>query len=607
MSIITIIDSGISKTYVDKYLKESVLNKYSYNCQSMRIEVDDCAEDELGHGTMICSAIHMVNKNVTFNIIKAFGEECWVDEDILISILNDIYFMDLETDIIHISFGIQVSERLEELEAIISKLREKGIIIVSAFSNNQVLSYPAACDSVIGVAFDTSIISINEWIYVENSPINIFATGQVKNFISCGGKSVKSAGSSFAAAFISGQISKQLDLHGNGFDVNVFLKENAKRVYIAPPILNHDCFDIRKIVIFPFNKENHSIVRNSNMLQVEVCGILDTKYSPYIGKNAFELLSISDYSDKEEDEDPDVCIVQDIMRFNWNIDFDTFVLGHIGSLESVFTFSLYEYVIEKCIENEKNLYSYDNIHESGISKMNHAGLMVYCPNVQFKNINQNHCGMLYEIGKPVVGVFGTSSKQGKWSLQLKLREIIEERGYKTGHLGTEPNALLFKNTAMSAIGFNSSIDLSQAEAISLFNYQLHKVESNSDIIFFGTQSNLIPNSFGGLPTIPIYTYELICGCEPQASVLCINEWDDIDYIKRCISYLESFYGNKVIALAYFFKDYHESWDSTGVSISELKYDYNRILSIKNAIGLPVYNMGTRDELELLCDDLINYF
>lgn len=607
MSIITIIDTGISKEYSNKYLNNRILNKYSYNNQSAKLEIDDNIDDEFGHGTMICSAINMINKNATFNIIKAFGKECWIDENMLISILNDIYTLQIKTDIIHISFGIQVVEKLDQLESILCKLNKRGIVIVSAFANNQILSYPAACNSVIGVAFDVSIISINEWIYVENSPINIFATGQMKNFINNEGKSVKSAGSSFAAAFISGHISKQLDLKPDISNIDMFLKKNAIRVYTAPVIKNQECFDMHKIVIFPFNKENHSIVRNKEMLKVDLCAVLETKYSPYIGKNAFELLSISDYDDIVEDEDRDICIVQDIMQFNWKNDYDTFVLGHISNLNSIFPFSLYDYIVDKCIEYRKNLYSYDSIPDHAISKMKNSGLEVYCPKVQFENIEKNHCGMLFEIGKPVVGVFGTSSKQGKWSLQLKLREIMENRGYRTGHLGTEPNALLFKNTVMSAIGFNSSIYLSHAEAISLFNYQMHTIENDSDIIFFGTQSNLIPDSFGGLPTIPIYTYEMICACEPQASILCINEWDSMEYIKKCISYLESFFQNKVIALAYFFKDYHETWDSTGATIRELKYDYDRIMSVKKEIGLPIYNMSMKNEVELLCDDLINYF
>lgn len=607
MSIITIIDTGISEEYANSHLKDRILNKYVFNEHSMKLEIDGGSEDELGHGTMICSAINMINKNARFNFIKAFGEDSWVDENMLIAILNDIYTLRIKTDIIHISFGIQVIERIDELESILDKLNKLGVIIVAAYANNQVLSYPAVCSSVIGVAFDTSIVSVNHWIYVENSPINIFACGQMKNFINNVGKSVKSAGSSFAAAFVSGHISKHMDTQGNIIDVDSFLKQNSIRVYDAPIITSNECFEMKQIVIFPFNKENHSIVRNSIMLRAGLRSILDTKYSPYIGKNAFELLSISDYEYADEDEEPKICLVEDLMQFDWKTEFDTFVLGHIGHLESVYPFSIYDYIINKCIENRKNLYSYDNISSDALSRMLNSDLSVYCPKEQYSNVEKNHCGMLYEIGKPVVGIFGTSSKQGKWSLQLKLREIMESRGYKTGHLGTEPNALLFENTVMSATGYNSEFNLSHAEAISLFNYQLHKIENYSDIIFFGTQSNVIPNAFGGLPTVPIYTYEMICGCEPQASILCINEWDDIQYIKRCISYLESFFENKVIALAYFFKDYHEIWDSTGLAIRELKYDYNLISSIKNEIGLPIFNMSIKDEMELLCDEIINYF
>jgi len=136
MSIITIIDTGISKEYSNKYLNNRILNKYSYNNQSAKLEIDDNIDDEFGHGTMICSAINMINKNATFNIIKAFGKECWIDENMLISILNNIYTLQIKTDIIHISFGIQVVEKLDQLESILCKLNKRGIVIVSAFAVN---------------------------------------------------------------------------------------------------------------------------------------------------------------------------------------------------------------------------------------------------------------------------------------------------------------------------------------------------------------------------------------------------------------------------------------------------------------------------------------
>lgn len=606
MSIITIIDSGISDNYINSHLKDRLINKYVFDMCEMKLKLSCCAEDEIGHGTMICSAINEVNKKTRFNIIKAFSEESWVDEDILVAILNELLTLQIETDIIHISFGLNITEKIDELEAVLNKIKESGAIIVAAYANNQVLSYPALCDSVIGVAFDVNIASINQWVYVKNSPVNIFACGQMKNFVNNTGRNVKSAGSSFAAAFISGHISKHMD-NSSDIDVDAFLSNNSIGIYDAPRITITECFKMNKIVVFPFNKENHSIVRNNKMLQVELQSILDVKYSPYIGKNAFGLLSISDYESLEEDANPEVCLVEDIMKFDWSTDFDTFVLGHVNHLKAVYPFSIVEYIVNKCIENRKNLYSYDRISSCEQSKMIESGLCVYYPKEQYTSVDANQCGMLYEVGKPVVGVFGTSSKQGKWSLQLKLREIMESRGYKTGHLGTEPNALLFKNTAMSAIGYNSNFAIPHAEAISLFNYQMHTIEVDSDILFFGTQSNVIPNAFGGLATVPLYTYEMIAACEPQASILCINEWDDVQYIKKCISYLESFFENKVIALAYFFKDYHETWDSSGLKVRVLNNDYNLISTIKMEIGLPIFDMNIKDEMELLCDEIINHF
>ncbi len=610
MKTITIIDTGISKIYADKYLKDRLNNLITYKVVDGELLKYQGADDVIGHGTLVCSAINTINKDVSFNIIKAFGEDFWADEKALIMILKEIECLEFKTDILHISGGIQVCEYMEELEEVLWKIRRKGTIIVSAFSNNQVLSYPAACGAVIGVMFDTNIVSTKEWIYVNNSPVNIYATGNPKNLVDMNGSLVKTAGASFAAAFITGHISKMLQTV-DASKIDEQLKDNAIRCYNAPEIIDElTDLEFKKIVVFPFNKENHSLVRNYKMLLPQIVDILDVKYSPYIGLDAFQLLSISDYDldDRdEEDENENKFIIKDIMKFDWNTDFDTFVLGHVGQLNSTLTFSIYEYVYNNCIKHHKNLYSYDPIPIEVKSAFSEKGLSAFCPKVTDNNIGLNHCGMLYEISKPVVGVFGTSSKQGKWSLQLKIREILEERGYKTGHLGTEPHSLLFNNTQMCALGFNSEVKLNQMSAISVFNHLMHSLQKTSDILFFGTQSNVIPYSFGGLATIPIYTYELICACEPQASILCVNEWDEIDYIKRCIKYLESFCGNKVIALAYFLKDYYEKWDNSGLSINELKYDYSKIEKIKEETQLSIYNMGDKSEVEMLCDDIINYF
>ena len=605
MTTITILDTGISKLY-EQTLGNRIISKTTcYINDDKHFIIEDGADDEIGHGTLVCSAINMINKNIQYNFIKMCGENYWADENTLINTLKYIAEKNVKSDIIHISCGIQTCERLEELEAVLQDLKKRGIYIVSAFSNDRIVSYPAACSMVLGVAFDTSIVSPNNWIYVNYSIVNIFATGNLHTLTNRFGKKENVAGSSFAAAFITGHIAKMLDIYGKN-EIDERLKESAIRVYDAPSFVEQPKpFDIQKIAVFPFNKENHALIRNYDMLKVEVDAVLENKFSPYIGKDAFELLSILDYSDEKENRHE--LIIKNIMQFDWSGTFDTFVLGHIGLLNNTMKNSLYDYIYTNCIRHGKNLFSYDPIPSNVIEDFHHAGLNCYYPNIIAHGNENSNCGMLYEISKPVIGVFGTSSKQGKWSLQLKMRRIFEEKGYSTGHLGTEPHGYLFKNTETCAIGYNSYVNMMHNEAIVLFNSTMHQLSKNSDILFFGAQSNTIQYAFGGLATIPRYTNEMIIACEPQASILCINEWDDIDFIQRTIKYLESFNGNKVLGLAYYFKNNRTQINNAGINKVALNRDYNRILEIEQATQTKIYDMDCKTEIEALCDVVESYF
>ena len=49
---------------------------------------------------------------------------------------------------------------------------------------------------------------------------------------------------------------------------------------------------------------------------------------------------------------------------------------------------------------------------------------VYCPVVRKEHMPGNRFGKLYRCPKPVLGIFGTSSRQGKFTLQLYLRKEL---------------------------------------------------------------------------------------------------------------------------------------------------------------------------------------
>lgn len=68
-------------------------------------------------------------------------------------------------------------------------------------------------------------------------------------------------------------------------------------------------------------------------------------------------------------------------------------------------------------------------------------------------------GKLYRNPKPVLGVFGTSSRQGKFTLQLILRKHFTELGYVIGQIGTEPTAALFEMDADFHFGYNTNTDI----------------------------------------------------------------------------------------------------------------------------------------------------
>ncbi|WP_459567102.1 hypothetical protein, partial [Enterobacter hormaechei] len=52
-------------------------------------------------------------------------------------------------------------------------------------------------------------------------------------------------------------------------------------------------FPIRKAVIFPFNKEIHSVVTNTDLCKFEIFGVYDTKYLGNVNKKISNILTYS--------------------------------------------------------------------------------------------------------------------------------------------------------------------------------------------------------------------------------------------------------------------------------------------------------------------------
>ncbi len=84
-------------------------------------------------------------------------------------------------------------------------------------------------------------------------------------------------------------------------------------------------FNINKAAVYPFNKEMHSLIRFSELLDFEIIDVYDSKYSATVGMSTNKLM-------KSEE-----CVnhtVRNISEIDWN-SFDTLIIGHIQKLSGL--------------------------------------------------------------------------------------------------------------------------------------------------------------------------------------------------------------------------------------------------------------------------------
>jgi uncharacterized NAD-dependent epimerase/dehydratase family protein len=244
------------------------------------------------------------------------------------------------------------------------------------------------------------------------------------------------------------------------------------------------------------------------------------------------------------------------------------------------------------------------------SELEEAGFQVYYPSIIEQNIPKSYCGKLRHIGKPVIGVFGTSSRQGKYTVQLDLRRRLLRDGYQIGQLGTEPTAPLFGFDACYPVGYSSTVKISGLDAISTINYLMGQIEDrNPDIILVGGQSQTISLSTGNVGLYTLYNQELLLGSEPDICILCVNSIDEISYIQRTIQYLESWIETKVLALVLYPVERNLRWSVFGNTINSISEERlgEKQIEFEKAIGLPTYLLNSTSDMEALYQKCISHF
>lgn len=569
---IVILDSGVRISH-PKLLKYKI---DGYNIIDGSLYIDD----HLGHGTAVTGIIKQHVPKAEIFCIKLFDYDYTIELEDLCNALKYINNY-ISFDILNLSVGITECEDHEKLESLCESLSEKGIVI-SAFDNFGAISYPAAYPCVIGVDNNLLYTKPFEYDFIENEVINIRAKGGNQRLLWSESDYMIQSGSSFACAHITGIVSKIIQ--GNKLNteqVKHKLREYATNIFSSGLYRdNIPEFRIKKAICFPYNKEIDTLLRNEALLNFNIIGAYDSKYNFNIGKTISSSNSI-----------------KSIEQLDWSDEFDTVILGHLEELINISKFDYYKYIVDFCKKYSKNIFQFDTIKNDK---------RIYSPNIQAEYIPPLNYGKLYMIGKPVIAVFGTSSRQGKFSLQLSIRKELILRGYNVGQLGTEPQSILFDFNEAFPCGFGTEVFLDEQTAISYINHLLHRIEmKNPDIIIIGGQSGLLPYAMYNIGNNSPYQRELLIASNPDLIILCINYFDDIEHIRRTIKYAEVLTESKVIALSMFPFDRVFSWNSISSNFKPVEKDLLELQMqfVEEKIGIRVF---AQSQIKQLCEEIINY-
>lgn len=589
---VIIIDSGLSDCFQNKGF---AVDGFSVASDGNLFFLSDNYADTIGHGTAVADILtsYRYKDAVSFTMIKLFDDDGEAAEEALCFALEYIY-ENLECNLIHISSGITCCADEERLEACCQKLNNKGIILVSAFDNLGGISYPAAFPCVIGVDYDLGNGTKFQYQFLRNSPVNLLVSYSEQFVQWKDGTKKNVKGNSFIAPHISARILQYCAEHPNhtiGL-VMQFLEAHATSVtdFGVPENAVSESFSIDRAVVFPFNKEVYTIARFENQLPFIVEDYYDLKYLGNVTRNVSDILVNVQSSHT----------VKNIDRLDWNSDFDTLILGHTDMIEQLTKRSYAREMIDNCLKYHKNLYLFDamTITLQDIKEFQQNGLQLFISSM-FQHEHSNQLRKLYSISAPILAVFGTGSRQGKFTLQLELRKRFLADGYSVGQLGTEPTSILLGLDAEYPLGYNSGNEMSSLDNIQNINYLLHTIQKKSpDIILIGSQSHTVPLGYGNIGVLPVFQQDLLLGSLPDACILCANASDEIDYIRRTIQYIGCLAETPTIAVCLSSFGNNAKW--TRIGAAEDKVDRASLveckLKLEVELQLPVFLYDEVDEL-----------
>lgn len=215
---IALVDNGICET---KNLKNKILKRVDFNSNVDTINILRITE----HGTRCAEIINRIYSQSQFIDLKIIGADGSAHINKLLEALE--WCEKESVKLIHLSLGTISYFDIDKVMKAVKKLIQKEIIIVAAYHNKNLITYPAAFKHVFGVRQDReNVLKDGEYMFQKLDHYN-----QENCIVAhCKREDNINLANSYAAPIITGHIAKFLDknLKATFVDVLNYLDENAK-------------------------------------------------------------------------------------------------------------------------------------------------------------------------------------------------------------------------------------------------------------------------------------------------------------------------------------------------------------------------------------------
>lgn len=508
--------------------------------------------DCFGHGTACAGIIRKKAPESEIYSVRVFDVSLIADGRALVAAIQ--WCIDNKMDVVNLSLGTTDVTFKASLQDICRRALASGVILVAAASNDGRASYPAVLSEVIGVSGD----AINEpdgFYFNNDQPIEFVARGDEQRVCWLNGKHIMTGGTSFAAPHISGLIAGLLKENPNTTPSHIreLLAQRASTVVTTKtgvvnrsPSNRTDVSWIRKAVLYPFNKEMHSLVRYHDLLSFDVVGVADPAGKGLVGKDAGEALG----------EPPVGLRIQPRLEAAAQ-NADTLILGYVDQLSRMRKRDLLREYTRLALDMGLNVFCFQALPPEDNKDLYELARMRRC-HIAYPQVYQDELVGALEnpetfpaVDVPVLAVMGTSSQQGKFTLQLALRRRLMREGYRVGQLGTEHHSGLFGIDATFPMGYASPFRLPLQTYVPFLDYKIREIcqRKRPDLILSGSQSGTIPYDVYEHSTHAMTSVAFLLGVKPDACVLVVNSIDDQAYIRDTIDGMRAICKAPTLALA----------------------------------------------------------